>query len=79
MGYSGNHTHYSASSIWSYQVGAVNSSLNEMKAGKIDPSKVSIIWKTPPYPNYQWSIRGDVDKRFKLRDSKVASRGSSEY
>ena len=29
--------------------------------GKIDTSKVSVIWKTPTYPDYQWSIRGDFD------------------
>ena len=23
-----------------------------------------IIWKTPPYPDYNWTIRGDVDARF---------------
>ena len=37
---------------------------NEKKAGKVDPAKVRIIWKTPVYPDYQWSIRGDVDKKF---------------
>ena len=35
-----------------------------MKAGKIDKSKIKIVWRTPTYPDYQWSIRGDVDKRF---------------
>ena len=67
VGYSGNHTRtIQLVQSGAYQVGAVNSKVweNEMKAGKIDPSKVSIIWKTPPYPNYQWSIRGDVDKRW---------------
>jgi phosphonate transport system substrate-binding protein len=38
--------------------------IDELKDGKIDESKVSVIWKTPPYPDYQWSIRGDVDKTF---------------
>ena len=23
-----------------------------------------MIWKTPGYPDYNWSIRGDVDKKF---------------
>jgi len=23
-----------------------------------------VIWKTPHYPDYQWTIRGDVDERF---------------
>jgi len=67
VGFSGNHTRtIQLVQSGAYQVGAVNSKVweNEMKAGKIDPSKVYIIWKTPPYPNYQWSIRGDVDVRW---------------
>ena len=32
-----------------------------MKEGKIDKSKVSVIWRTPAYPDYQWSVRGDVN------------------
>lgn len=23
-----------------------------------------MIWKTPHYPDYQWTIRGDVNERF---------------
>jgi len=67
VGFSGNHSRtIQLVQSGAYQVGAVNSKVwdNEMKAGKIDSSKVSIIWKTPPYPNYQWSIRGDVDERW---------------
>ena len=30
----------------------------------IDTAKVSVIWKTPTYPDYNWSIRGDVDTTF---------------
>jgi phosphonate transport system substrate-binding protein len=33
----------------------------DLKAGKIDRSQVSAIWETPPYPDYQWTVRGDVD------------------
>jgi phosphonate transport system substrate-binding protein len=49
-----------------YEVGVVNFKVwdEELKDGKIDPSKVSVIWKTPSYPDYQWTIRGDVDERF---------------
>ncbi len=49
-----------------YQVGAVNFKVwqKELAAGKIDESKVSIIWTTPTYPDYQWSIRGDVDQNW---------------
>lgn len=49
-----------------YQVGAVNYSVweSEVAAGRIDPNKVKVIWTTPTYPDYQWSVRGDVDQRF---------------
>ena len=30
----------------------------------IDPEKVQIIWKTPPYPDYHWTIHPDVEKIF---------------
>ena len=47
-------------------MGAVNYKVykKELNAGKIDQKKVSIIWKTPGYPDYNWSIRGDVEKQF---------------
>jgi len=50
----------------------------ENKAGKIDPSKVVVIWESPTYPDYQWTVRGDVDKTFgpgfkkKLQDALIA-------
>jgi phosphonate transport system substrate-binding protein len=65
VGFSGNHSKTIALvQSGAYQVGAVNSKVwqNELKAAKVDTAKVSIIWTTPPYPNYQWTIRGDVDK-----------------
>ncbi|NQW00493.1 MAG: putative selenate ABC transporter substrate-binding protein [Rhodospirillales bacterium] len=78
VGFSGNHSKtIQLVQSGAYQVGAVNFAVwdNELKAGKIDPDKVSIIWKTPPYPDYQWSIRGDVDARwgagFKARVTEV--------
>lgn len=67
VGYSGDHSRTIALvQSGAYEVGAVNFKVweNEIKAGKIDPKKVSIIWKTPTYPDYQWSVRGDVDKKF---------------
>jgi phosphonate transport system substrate-binding protein len=49
-----------------YHVRAVNYQVgeDELAAGMIDASQVSVIWKTPSYPDYQWSIRGDVDARW---------------
>ena len=67
VGFSGDHSRTIALvQSGAYEVGAVNFKVweNEMKAGKIDPKKVSIIWKTPTYPDYQWSVRGDVEKKF---------------
>ena len=67
VGFSGNHSKTIALvQSGAYQAGAVNFKVwaREMEEGKIDPDKVSVIWKTPPYPDYQWSIRGDVDARW---------------
>ncbi len=65
VGFSGDHSRTLALvQSGAYDVGALNFKVweNEKKAGKIDESKVAIIWKTPTYPDYQWSIRGDVEK-----------------
>ena len=63
VGFSGDHSRTIALvQSGAYQVGAVNYKVwaKELAAGKIDPSKVKIIWETPPYPDYQWTVRGDV-------------------
>ena len=64
VGFSGDHSRTIAlvqSGV--FHVGAVNFKVweNEVKAGKIDPDRVRIIWKTPTYPDYQWTVRGDVN------------------
>ena len=67
VGFSGNHSKTIALvQSGAYQIGAVNFKVwqKELAAGKIDESKVSIIWTTPTYPDYQWSIRGDVDQNW---------------
>ena len=67
VGFSGDHSKTIALvQSGSYQVGAVNFKVwkKELEAGKIDPSKVSIIWKTPGYPDYNWTVRADVDQVF---------------
>jgi phosphonate transport system substrate-binding protein len=63
VGFSGDHSRTIALvQSGAYQVGAVNYKVwaKELAAGKIDPTKVKIIWETPPYPDYQWTVRGDV-------------------
>ena len=67
VGFSGSHSRTVALvNSGAYEVGAVNYKVykKELNAGKIDQKKVSIIWKTPGYPDYNWSIRGDVEKQF---------------
>ncbi|MBL4712613.1 MAG: putative selenate ABC transporter substrate-binding protein [Gammaproteobacteria bacterium] len=64
VGFSGDHNRTIALvESGAYEVGAVNYEVweNAVKLGKVDTNKVSVIWKTPEYPDYQWSVRGDVD------------------
>ena len=66
VGFSGDHSKTLALvQSGSYQVGALNYKVweNEVNAGKVDTTKIKIIWRTPTYPDYNWSIRGDVDAR----------------
>jgi len=67
VGFSGDHSRtISQVQSGAYQVGAVNFKVweKELADGKIDTNKVSVIWTTPTYPDYQWTIRNDVDQRF---------------
>lgn len=64
VGFSGNHSKtISLVESGAYEVGAVNFKVwdKAVKEKKVDLEKVSLIWKTPAYPDYQWTIRGDVD------------------
>src|SRR5690606_3385422 len=67
VGFSGDHSRTIAQvQAGAYQIGAVNYTVwdNELAADNINPTKVRVIWETPTYPDYQWTIRGDVDARF---------------
>jgi len=67
VGFSGNHSRtVTLVESGAYQVGAVNYKVwNKMVAEKkVDTSKVSAIWRTPGYPDYQWTLRGDVDAKW---------------
>ena len=64
VGYSGDHSRTIALvQSGAYQVGAVNYKVwdKQLAAGKIDSDKVKVIWRTPSYPDYQWTVRGDVN------------------
>ncbi len=49
-----------------YDVGALNYTVYDQAvtedAPEVDTAKV--IWRTPAYPDYNWTIRGDVDQRW---------------
>ncbi len=48
------------------EVGALDYTVFEaaQRAGKIDPSKVAVIWETPPFPDYGFVLRGGLDGTF---------------
>lgn len=67
VGFSGDHSQtlrLVASGAW--QVGALNYAVyDKAKAeGAPETETAKVIWQTPPYPDYNWTIRGDVDARF---------------
>jgi phosphonate transport system substrate-binding protein len=67
VGYSGNHTRtLRLVESGTYETGAINFKVweKELEANNIDTDQVGIIWTTPPYPNYQWTIRAGVNDRF---------------
>ncbi|MCZ8044062.1 MAG: putative selenate ABC transporter substrate-binding protein [Beijerinckiaceae bacterium] len=67
VGYSGDHTKtVELVASGAYEVGAVNfTSYDDMvKQGKVDPKVVRVIWRTPTYPDYNFTVRADADQRF---------------
>ncbi|ADZ69704.1 putative selenate ABC transporter substrate-binding protein [Polymorphum gilvum] len=67
VGYSGDHSQtlrLVASGAW--QVGALNYAVYDkaVAAGAPEVATAKVVWQTPPYPDYNWTIRGDVDARF---------------
>lgn len=67
VGFSGDHSQtlrLVASGAW--QVGALNYAVYDKAAAEdaIETKTANIIWRTPSYPDYNWTIRGDVDETF---------------
>jgi phosphonate transport system substrate-binding protein len=56
--------------------GALNESIWQklLDEKKIDPAKVRVLWTTPEYYDYNWTVRGDLDPRLveKLRAAFLA-------
>lgn len=81
VGFSGDHSRtIQLVQSGAYEVGVLDFTVwdLDLKAGKINPSQVGVIWSSPTYPDYQWTVRGDVERvygagfRDKLRDALLA-------
>lgn len=65
VGFSGDHSRtIQLVQSGAFAVGAVDYSVWNLdtKAGKVDPKAVAVIWESPPFPDYQWTVRGDMDQ-----------------
>ncbi|HME91216.1 MAG TPA: putative selenate ABC transporter substrate-binding protein [Myxococcaceae bacterium] len=47
------------------QAGALNESVlaKLFEENKLDKAKVRVLWTTPPYFDYNWTVRGDLDPK----------------
>ncbi len=65
FGFSGAHD---ATAKWveagTVQAGVLNEAVwNKLvKDGKVDTTKVKVVWTTPGYVDYNWTVRGDLDR-----------------
>lgn len=67
VGFSGDHGQtLKVVSTGAYQIGALNYTVYDtaVKENTPEVATTRVIWKTPPYPDYNWTIRGDADARF---------------
>lgn len=67
VGFSGDHSRtLSLVESGAYATGALNYQVwdQALADGEIDTDKVRVIWETPAYPDYHWTVRGDLDQRF---------------
>jgi phosphonate transport system substrate-binding protein len=65
VGFSGDHSRtVQLVQSGAYELGIMDSIVwkSELKEGKADPKTVSVIWESPPFPDYHWVARGDLDK-----------------
>jgi phosphonate transport system substrate-binding protein len=70
----------------SYQVGTLNAAVwdERVSSGEIDTTKVTEVFRTPPYHDYHWLARPDLDERFgdgftqRVTDTLLGIDGSDE-
>ena len=64
---------HDATALWVQQgkvdAGALNFLVWDklVSTGKVDPGKISVFWTTPPYVDYVWTVRGDLDPGLRER------------
>ncbi|MGC1207940.1 MAG: PhnD/SsuA/transferrin family substrate-binding protein [Ornithinimicrobium sp.] len=66
-GFSGSHdATIEAVASGSFEVGALNEQVwaATVEAGEVDLSDVVMLFRTPPYYDYHWLARPDVDEKF---------------
>ncbi len=64
VGFSGDHSRtVQLVQSGAYEIGVMDSIVwkSEVKDGKVDAKAVSVIWESPPFPDYHWVARGDID------------------
>tara|TARA_Y100001968_G_scaffold166206_1_gene152270 strand:+ start:1154 stop:2053 length:900 start_codon:yes stop_codon:yes gene_type:complete len=51
----------------SYEAGSLNEQVwkSNIERGRVNPSKVFVIWRTPSYYDYHWLAQGNLDKKFR--------------
>ena len=81
VGFSGDHSRtIQLVQSGAYEVGVVDYSVWDLdkQAGKVDAAQVGVIWESPTFPDYQWTVRGGVDQVYgagfteKLRATLIA-------
>ncbi|MGH7395447.1 MAG: putative selenate ABC transporter substrate-binding protein [Candidatus Methylomirabilales bacterium] len=64
---------HDATALWVQQgkvdAGALNFLVWDklLSTGKADPGKIRVFWTTPPYVDYVWTVRGDLDPGLRER------------
>jgi phosphonate transport system substrate-binding protein len=67
VGFSGDHSRtIQLVQSGAFELGVLDYSVwnTELAAGKVDAAQVRVIWESPTYPDYHWTVRGDVDASF---------------
>jgi phosphonate transport system substrate-binding protein len=67
VGFSGDHTRTLALvQAGAYETGVMDFTVYDLerRAGRVDPAHLAVIWETPPFPDYNWTLRAGSAQRF---------------